>query len=303
MQTFGLHRIDKEKRIYVIAFLLSALIHILFLIFFKFDLLFLQFPDDVESIPEEVTVVFPENKPEESPRQIVENLNENEEIPTESDLLSDRNSRAANPELSDLRANQPRSEGNVPLPNLTNPNVTTNPSQFLPSKKFSKDALRKSEDANKDENIFKPKFEDVTRSMQSSVVNQQTTNNIYDQKKFSADHLGNMTLSTYSWEWAPYINALKRKLQSVWFAPVAYYRLGLIHGFTDIRFTISRDGKLLKYKVLDHNGHESLEQSSVNAINAVFPFRSLPNSFPEQTLTITARLIYPNLREVRKYND
>ena len=297
MYSLSINRIDKDKRIYVIAFVLSAILHILFLIFFKFDLLLFDLVDDVERIPDDVTVIFPENKPAEIPRQIVENINENEEIPTESDLLSDRNSRAANPEISDLTANQPRSEGNIPIPNLTNPNMTTSPSQFLPAKRFSKDALRKSEYANKDENFFKLKNEDITKSMQSAAVNQQTTNNIYSQKKFSADQLGNITLSTYSWEWAPYINALKRKLHSVWFAPVAYYRLGLIHGYTDIRFTISRDGKILDYEVLAHNGHESLEQSSVNAINSVFPFKSLPVSFPEPTLIITARLIYPNLRE------
>ncbi len=297
MHTLGLKRVDKEKRIYVIAFILSALLHIIFLIFFKLDLLFFDLEDDADKIPEEVTIVFPENKPEERPRQIVENINENEEIPTESDLLSDKNSRAANPERGDIIANQPRSEGNVPLPNLTRPNITTKPSQFLPAKKFSKDALRKSELAENDENFFKPKSEDLTRSTQSSEVNQQTTNNIYSQKKFSADQLGSITLSTYAWEWAPYINALKRKLHSVWFAPVAYYRLGLIHGYTEIRFTISRDGKLIKYNVLEHQGHESLEQASVNAIESVFPFKSLPNSFPEQNLTITARLIYPNLRE------
>jgi outer membrane biosynthesis protein TonB len=297
MQLLHLHTIDKEKRIYVIAFLASLILHIIFLLFFKFDLLFIDFPEETESIPEEVTVVFPENKPEEMPRQIVENLNENEQVPTESDLLSDRNSRAANPELGDLFANQPKSSGNIPVPNLTNPNLAANPSQFLPSKKFSKDALRKSDNVSDQERLFEPKFEDVTRSSQSAAVNQQTTNNIYEQKKFSADQLGNITLSTYAWEWAPYINALKRKLHSVWFAPVAYYRLGLIHGYTDIRFVISREGKLLEYKVLDHKGHESLEQSSVNAINSVFPFKKLPTSFPEQNLTITARLIYPNLRE------
>jgi outer membrane biosynthesis protein TonB len=300
MYSLSINRIDKDKRIYVIAFVLSAIMHILFLIFFKFDLLFFDLADDVEKIPDDVTVIFPENKPEERPRQIVENINENEQIPTESDLLSDKNSRAANPEISDLAANQPRSDGNVPIPNLTNPNITTNPSQFLPSKRFSKEALRKSEYANTDENFFKPKKEDLTKSRQSASINQQTTNNIYSQKKFSADQLGNITLSTYAWEWAPYINALKRKLHSVWFAPVAYYRLGLIHGYTDIRFTISRDGKLLDCEVLAHNGHESLEQSSFNAINSVFPFKSLPASFQEPNLTITARLIYPNLREGRR---
>ena len=297
MYSLSANKLEKEKRIYIIAFILSAILHILFLFLFKFDLLFINFGSDAEKIPEEVTVVFPENKPEEKPRQIVENMNENEQIPEKSDLLSDRNSRAANPDVGDLAANQPRSDGNVPIPNLTNPNITTKPSQFLPSKKFSKDALRKSELAEKDENIFKPKYEDVSQSTQSASVDQQTTDNIYNQKKFSADQLGNITLSTYAWEWAPYINALKRKLHSVWFAPVAYYRLGLIYGHTDIRFSISRDGKLLHYEVLEHQGHESLEQSSVNAIQSVFPFKSLPASFPEQQLTITARLIYPNLRE------
>ena len=58
----------------------------------------IDFTEDDENLPEEVTVIFPENKPESKPRQIVENMNENEETPDESDLLSDRNSRAANPE-------------------------------------------------------------------------------------------------------------------------------------------------------------------------------------------------------------
>ena len=127
MYYLGIDRIDKDKRIYVIAFVFSAILHILFLIFFKLDLLFLNLADDVEKIPDDVTVIFPENKPEERPRQIVENINENEQIPTESDLLSDKNSRAANPEIGDLAANQPRSDGNVPIPNLTQPNITTNP--------------------------------------------------------------------------------------------------------------------------------------------------------------------------------
>ena len=123
MYYLGIDRIDKEKRGYVIAFVFSAILHILFLVFFKSDLLFFELADDVEKIPDDVTVIFPENKPEERPRQIVENINENEQIPTESDLLSDKNSRAANPEIGDLAANQPRSNGNVPIPNLTKPNI------------------------------------------------------------------------------------------------------------------------------------------------------------------------------------
>jgi outer membrane biosynthesis protein TonB len=146
---------------------------------------------------------------------------------------------------------------------------------------------------------------DVTHSFNlngQEAVNQQfkeqeSTNNIYEQKIFSADQLGDLTLSTYSWEWAPYINALKRKLHQVWFTPPAYYQLGLIHGYTTIRFSISKSGDLIEYAVLEHKGHESLEQSSINAIKSSFPFKSLPARFPDEKLTITARLIYPNLRE------
>jgi outer membrane biosynthesis protein TonB len=292
-----INRIDRQKRIYATALILSLLIHLLFFLFLKLDYFLTGPAKTVDETPEEVTILFPENKSESKPKQIVENINENEQTPDNSDLLSDRNSRASNPEISDITANQPRSEGNIPYANLTNPNLSSSPSEFLPQKKFSKDALRKSQAAEGEENFFKLQEENITRSSQSAQVDQQTTNNIYDQKKFSSDQLGSLTLSTYAWEWAPYINALKRKLQSVWFAPAAYYRLGLIHGYTEIRFTISREGRLTDYEVLNHVGHESLQQSSVNAVTSVFPFKELPADFPEDKLTITARLIYPNLRE------
>ena len=73
----------------------------------------------------------------------------------------------------------------------------------------------------------------------------------------------------------------------------------LIYGYTKIRFSISKNGQLLNYEVLEHRGHESLQVSSENAIKSSFPFKPLPQNFPEETLTITANLIYPNLRERR----
>ena len=119
------------------------------------------------------------------------------------------------------------------------------------------------------------------------------------QRKFSVEDIGAISLSTYRWEWAPYINAMKNKLHRVWYAPTAYYKLGLIHGQTIIRYTIDRSGNITDMEVLNHNGHSSLENSSVSAINALFPFLPLPENFPEETLTITVKLIYPNLRARR----
>jgi outer membrane biosynthesis protein TonB len=239
-----------------------------------------------KDLPEEVTVVFPENKP----KTIVENINENSEIPDDSDLLSDFNSMARSRQLLENIRNQPMSKGNVPYPNLTRPNMQNIFKNQYQAKKFTKNAL-----------IGKQVNDDIIKNQedgnqQMAQKNHSTTNNLYDQRNFSADQMGDISLSTYAWEWAPYINALKQKLYSVWFTPAAYHRLGLIHGYTIIEFSISKDGQLIRYKVHEHNGHESLEVSSVNAINASFPFKPLPANFPEEMLTITAKLIYPNLR-------
>jgi outer membrane biosynthesis protein TonB len=264
----------------------------IFLLIFTRDLLIIDLSPEEKDLPEEVTVVFPENKP----KTIVENINENDEVPDESDLLSDRNSRARNEQLVEDLNNQPMSKGNVPTPNLTRPNLQGMYSKQYQQKKFSKDALVGKKVSTTQASLF----QDQTEMMQqSNMVEDRTTNNIYEQKEFSADQLGSMSLSTYAWEWAPYINALKRKLYTVWYTPAAYHQLGLIYGYTIIQFSISKDGKLLDYRVLEHKGHESLEKSSVNAITSVFPFKSLPENFPEENLTIVARLVYPNLRERR----
>jgi len=280
--------IDKEKRIYFWTFLLSVLIHLFFILLMVKDFMIIDLTPEEKNLPEEVTVVFPENKP----KTIVENINENDETPEQSDLLSDRNSRASNTRLFENMSNQPFSSGNMPLPNLTLPNVQKYLRDQFQTKKFTKEALSGEQAARNN-----TRRESDDRSAENQSAQQMTTNNIYDQKVFSADQLGeNFSLSTYAWEWAPYINAMKQKLFQVWHTPAAYHRLGLIYGHTDIEFSISREGDLISYKVLGHQGHESLETSSVNAITSVFPFKPLPANFPEESLTIKARLIYPNLR-------
>jgi outer membrane biosynthesis protein TonB len=281
--------LEREKKIYVISFLISLLLHAIFVIVFIKDIVIVDLSPEETDLPEEVTVVFPEN----NPKSIVENINENSETPDESDFLSDFNSKARTEQLLKKFSNQPMSEGNIPFANLTRPKIQEQLRKQLQSKKFTRDALLGKQATDFQNNPYPKESQQAQENIQA---NQNTTNNIYDQKEFSADQMGDISLSTYAWEWAPYINALKRKLYTVWFTPAAYHRLGLIYGQTVIEFSISRDGKLLYYKVHDHEGHESLEKSSVNAITAVFPFKKLPDNFPEDNLTITARLIYPKLR-------
>jgi hypothetical protein len=112
----------------------------------------------------------------------------------------------------------------------------------------------------------------------------------------SNDPKGDFALSTYDWNWKPYWLAFKEKLDSVWYAPPAYF-MGVIHGHTILRFKVYPNGDIADLEVLSHVGHEVLEECSYGAIQVVFPFEALPDDFTEEYLEVTLKLIYPNLKE------
>jgi len=285
---------DKQRRILTIAFVLSLLLHILLIIWMQWGRWWdMGRAETVEAIPQELTFTFPENKPEDQPREIVENINENEEIPDQSNLLSDRNSRARNEERTAQTGNRPKSSGNTPFANLSRPQANQKSFQTPGFRKFSSDALT-------GKRVLDEQKKGEKESQQSQQQSQSSlgTNQNFDQKDFSVEELGALSLSTYKWEYAPYVNALRRKLYRVWNVPAAFY-MGLISGHSIIVFEISRDGKLLNIKLLQHKGHESLEIASMESIKALFPFIPLPESFPEETLIITAKLHYPNFKNRR----
>ena len=284
---------NKEQKILLISIFISLLLHVVFLLFADFGSWIRASDISLKQTePEEVTFIFPENQPD-GEKEIVENVNENEMIPKESNLLSDKNSQARTPVKTDKAGDSPFSEGNSPFSNLASP-TSQQKSNVFQRKKFSSKALKG--DTYKD-----PETEQEEEAKVGDQGQRESygSGQIMDQKKFSVEEVGAISLSTYQWKWAPYINAMKNKLQNVWVTPPAYNRLGLIHGYTVINYTIKRDGTLLQMKVLHHDGHESLEYSSVEAIKALFPFLPLPDDFPEETLTITAKLYYPDLRRGR----
>jgi outer membrane biosynthesis protein TonB len=295
---------SRRNRNIFIAIIISLLFHIGLIFFIEFfDWLVVNTQLMAENIPDEITVVFPENKPtpvqSEEQKYIVENQNETNEIPEKSNLLSERNSRARNPELaSQFRENTPLSQGNIDNRELSNPLTENKPMRTF-KKPFSSDALTgKHAEPNNERSRQQDKDENEEQSQQQASLG---NNQRFNQKDFSVEEVGALSLSTYAWEWAPYINKLKIKHQRVWSAPPAYSQLGLISGQTRIVFEIARDGSLISAQVIDHKGHESLEVSSLESIKAIFPFYPLPDDFPNESLTITATLIYPDLRKL--YNE
>jgi len=105
---------------------------------------------------------------------------------------------------------------------------------------------------------------------------------------------GDISLNTLEWAWAPWLQRFRRDFVRNWVAPYAYY-LGLIDGYTVVELEIAPDGRMLRLDVLDEKGHESLGQNSVAAFKATAPFRPLPEGFPEPSLVLRIKLIYPPL--------
>lgn len=107
---------------------------------------------------------------------------------------------------------------------------------------------------------------------------------------------GGLQLSTYDWNFAPYLKYLKQRIQSNIFPPAAFTRLGIIDGESKVRFRIYPDGRLEEFVVLDSLGSELLLKTSVQAVELSAPFKPLPTDFPEPFLEITGIFSYVLMR-------
>lgn len=289
----------KERKVVYLSIFLSLLLHFLFLIIFKYEYLLGSTPEKPQS-PEPLELVFEQPKPEPEQKmpqkfyELVENPNATGAKPKASDMLSTESSLSQAPVI---QPGQIRAVPGADLPENnrqqaeqkkteTEPEVSEAVKNALlayrPSRSFSKSALT-------------GKSETEVPEKQKKKQNRGETSN--RPSGFDADLVGDFALSTYAWSWAPYWLEFKRRLNRVWYAPPAYSELGLIYGYTILRFRVSRQGELQDLQVLQHVGHKSLMESSVSAIESTFPLKPLPQDFPDPFLEVTIKMIYPNLRE------
>lgn len=112
-----------------------------------------------------------------------------------------------------------------------------------------------------------------------------------DQRESSAVEFGGFQLNTYSWDFAPYLLELRRRIQRNIYPPPAFTYLGL-GGNNVLRFRILREGTLVGPKLLEFDGEKVLVETSQKAVETSAPFPPLPENFPEDFLEITARFQY-----------
>jgi hypothetical protein len=114
----------------------------------------------------------------------------------------------------------------------------------------------------------------------------------YEQRLTDADAKGSISLNTYEWDYASYILHMKRKLKSNIFPPAIFTYMGGISGETTLLFRVWPDGKMTDLSVIEYNGHKTLMETSVTAVEKSSPFRPLPDNFPEEFLELRWTFFY-----------
>lgn len=107
---------------------------------------------------------------------------------------------------------------------------------------------------------------------------------------------GDLSLNTVAWEYAPWLQRFIREFRRNWLPPYAYFALGVIKGHQVVFLEVAPDGTLLKLEVQEDVGHESLRESTVGNFRSLAPYHPLPKGFPEPTLQLTIKVIYPGRR-------
>ncbi len=206
---------------------------------------------------------------------------ETEQAPADADLVSDKNTIASdNLAGMEMEANRPHSEG-------------FSRSAELPGQEMDISGLMKKQPMETETGFSTEKFDlgNITENNKNQAdMNEllmNSSNSDPDNQFKNARDLGGFSLSTYEWDFAPYMLELKKRIGRNVTPPPAFTKLGLISGWYVIRFTITREGDIKTLQVLDYKGSEALKETSINAVKYSFPFKPLPADFPEKELVVT----------------
>ena len=118
-----------------------------------------------------------------------------------------------------------------------------------------------------------------------------------DNPDGNASLTGDVSLNTTQWEYAPWLERFSRRLMHQWIAPPAYY-MGILKdgGWAVVEVEIAPSGELLRLDLLEERGHPALITAATGAVRAMAPMERLPADFPEKTLILRIRMVYPKIR-------
>jgi hypothetical protein len=307
-------RQDPSRRTWVIAWSLTLALHALVLIGVQANRHWVPAPPR-ESRPEPIRLTFVKPPPTaavpKGPTSFTElPANRKDQAPEHADFLSNVTSRARD-QVPGGDQSLPRMSGVADAPSVAlesgraEPKPASTPAEPQsqpPPGTGGKPALEAPKSAASGA-TSPPVPREAGQSGQSfpnestAPGNSDTRQGEMDNPEGNAELTGDVSLNTTEWEWAPWVQRFGRRLMHAWFAPPAYY-LGVLKegGWTVVEMEIARTGEVLRMDVLEEKGHPSLTSAATIALRSISPMEPLPADFPERTLILRVRLVYPKIR-------
>jgi len=304
-----------QKHLYKIAFIIALLLHLLFIVLYRPLTVLLQlFPHSQAKAAETQPLVFEF----EQPRELVETPDDAQvdKAPQDAQFLSDKNARAQdNYQANDLPRGLSYSEGltdhkifsgggqpgqqmEAPQSERPSDEMDMNDADNTPADGEQNDPRDGDVQLSRQQQQQQPRTRfsrDLLYGRQSTVDNGPVTFSDdvnWNNRESSVVDEGGISLSTYEWNYAPFLLYLKRRVRDHVYPPAAFYQLGLISGEVMLKFTIYRDGSITEPQLLSSKGHDSFISTSMNAVKAGSPYKRLPDDFPEDKLDLTWTFIY-----------
>lgn len=114
-----------------------------------------------------------------------------------------------------------------------------------------------------------------------------------DQKGFSRQ--GSFQLSSYEWDYAPYMSVWIRAIQREWIEPLSYIAGQGRGGRVMVKVDVKLNGEMKDLAVIYTNVNREMTESAVKAVLRSFNRPSLPTPFPDSVLSVTFSMVYPVL--------
>ena len=229
-----------------------------------------------------------------------------EKLPEQTPLLSDRHSVARDmPESSLPSSYLPYSEGLMDeardrqtTPGSSGPDDLSENDEAHAEQSESPDQLDLAFWEMKNATDFMNRSDldgSQARSREEAVYGRPSSDIQLENRQVSAVERGNFQLSTYEWDFAPYMADFKRRVESNIFPPPAW-DLGMVEGRTVLNIRIMRDGSLELLKVERYDGSELLRDTNLRAVQLSAPFQPLPDHFPDPHLDIRYLFLWKIIR-------
>ena len=277
---------------YTLAYGTALVAHLLFFVFYAPLLSLVPQP--------RIDVSAHESRPMTFEFVEIPNAEQDEQPPDATSLRSDRVSRAK--DLHDLplpQSHLPYTNGLVQSPSQSRPDVGRDGDG---GERGETDARTRAdrEEAEPNEasadfaSLLKPRKTRPPHQPKSALFGRPDRPGVLPMKNLRSHALeqGGLQLSTYDWEFAPYLAYLKRHIGDHIHPPAAFTQLGLIQGRTRLKFRIMPDGSLEGLEVIAFDGSPYLRDTSTRAVELSADFRPLPAHFPEDYLEITGLFHY-----------